>query len=157
MVILKLVSSPSVEVVMGFCQIAWHPQTVVLLCVEWVWIALQRVLSKGLCKWACFAKLMLHNMLGLVTQSCPTLCSPMDCSPSAPLSMRFSRQEYWSGLPRPPTEDLPNPGTEPRSPAFIIWATMKEILPVQIIHNNNSHCSLKWRNCDKEKLYLLII
>ena len=30
-------------------------------------------------------------------QSCPTLCNPMDCSPQAPLSMRFSRQEYWNG------------------------------------------------------------
>ena len=29
-----------------------------------------------------------------------------------PLSMGFSRQEYWSGLPRPPPEDLPNPGME---------------------------------------------
>ena len=29
----------------------------------------------------------------------------------------FSRQEYWSGLPCPPPEDLLNPGTEPRSPA----------------------------------------
>ena len=36
----------------------------------------------------------------------------------APLSMGFSRQEYWSGLPRPPPGDLPNPGTEPRSPAM---------------------------------------
>ena len=34
-------------------------------------------------------------------QSCPTLCDPMDCSPQAPLSMGFSRQEYWSGLPFP--------------------------------------------------------
>ena len=34
-------------------------------------------------------------------QSCLTLCDPMDCSPpgSSPLSMGFSRQEYWSGLP----------------------------------------------------------
>ena len=32
-----------------------------------------------------------------------------------PLSMGFSRQEYWSGLPRPPPGDLPNPGTEPTS------------------------------------------
>ena len=31
----------------------------------------------------------------------------------APLSMEFSRQEYWSGLPCPPTGDLPNPGIEP--------------------------------------------
>jgi len=32
--------------------------------------------------------------------------------------MGFSRQEYWSGLPCPPSGDLPNPGTEPRSPAL---------------------------------------
>ena len=32
-----------------------------------------------------------------------------------PLSMGFSRQEYWSGLPRPPPGDLPNPGIEPMS------------------------------------------
>ena len=36
----------------------------------------------------------------------------------APLSLGFSRQEYWSGLPCPPPEDLPKPGTEPRSPAL---------------------------------------
>ena len=57
----------------------------------------------------------------------------------APLSMGFSRQEYWSGLPCPPPEDLPNPGIEPvslTSPAlagkfFTIsatWDTMKYIL-----------------------------
>jgi len=33
----------------------------------------------------------------------------------APLSMGFSRQEYWSGLPFPPPGDLPDPGMEPRS------------------------------------------
>ena len=33
----------------------------------------------------------------LVTQSCPTLCDPMDCTQQAPLSMEFFRQEYWSG------------------------------------------------------------
>ena len=33
-------------------------------------------------------------------------------------SMGFSRQEYWGGLPFPSPEDLPNPGTEPGSPAL---------------------------------------
>ena len=33
----------------------------------------------------------------------------------APLSMGFSRQEYWSGLPCPPPGDLPDPGIEPAS------------------------------------------
>ena len=35
-----------------------------------------------------------------------------------PLSMGFSRQEYWSGLPFPLPGDLPNPGIEPGSPAL---------------------------------------
>ena len=34
-------------------------------------------------------------------QSCPTLCDPMDSRVTVPLSMGFSRQEYWSGLPCP--------------------------------------------------------
>ena len=38
------------------------------------------------------------------------------CQP--PLSMGFSRQEYWSGLPFPPPGDLPDPGIEPESPAL---------------------------------------
>ena len=36
----------------------------------------------------------------------------------APLSMGYSRQEYWSGLPFPSPGDLPDPGIEPRSPAL---------------------------------------
>ena len=36
----------------------------------------------------------------------------------APLSMGFSRQEYWSGLPFPSPGDLPDPGIEPMSPAL---------------------------------------
>ena len=36
----------------------------------------------------------------------------------APLSMGFSRQEYWSGLPFPPPGNLPNPGIESVSPAL---------------------------------------
>ena len=54
-------------------------------------------------------------MLGLVTQSCLTLCDPMDCSLQAPLSMGFSRQEYWSGLLCPSLGDLSNSGIKPRS------------------------------------------
>ena len=43
----------------------------------------------------------------------------MDCSPyQAPVSIGFSRQDYWSGLPFPSPGDLPNPGTKPRSPAL---------------------------------------
>ena len=44
----------------------------------------------------------------------------------APLSMGFSRQEYWSGLPFPSPEDLPNPGIEPGSPALEADALISE-------------------------------
>ena len=50
-----------------------------------------------------------------VAQSCPILCDPVDCSPAAPLSVEFSRQEYWRGLPFPTPGDLPDPGIEPAS------------------------------------------
>ena len=42
--------------------------------------------------------------------------TPWTVACQASLSMGFSRQEYWSGLPFPPPEDLPNPGIEPASP-----------------------------------------
>ena len=48
-------------------------------------------------------------------QLCLTLCDPMASSHQASLSMEFSKQEYWSGLPCPPPGDLPNPGSEPTS------------------------------------------
>ena len=51
-------------------------------------------------------------------QSCSTLCDPMNCSCQAPLSMEFSRQEYWNGLPCPPPGDLPSQGIKPMSPAL---------------------------------------
>ena len=38
----------------------------------------------------------------------------------------FSRQEYWSGLPCPPPGDLPNPGTESRSPTFKVDSLLSE-------------------------------
>ena len=40
----------------------------------------------------------------------------------APLSMGFPKQEYWSGFPFPPPEDLPNSGTEPESHCYMTYA-----------------------------------
>ena len=56
-------------------------------------------------------------------QLCLIICDSMDCSPTGSswdsvhgiLFMGFSRPEYWSGLPCPPPEDLPNPGIKPGS------------------------------------------
>ena len=44
--------------------------------------------------------------------------TPWTVAHQAPPSMRFSRKEYWSGLPFPSPGDLPDPGIEPRSPAL---------------------------------------
>ena len=47
----------------------------------------------------------------------------------APLSMGFSRQEYWSGLPCPSPGDLPGPGIEPGSPAAAAAAKLLQSCP----------------------------
>ena len=44
--------------------------------------------------------------------------TPWTVAHQAPLSMGFSRQGYWSGLPCPSPGNLPNPAIEPKSPAF---------------------------------------
>ena len=44
---------------------------------------------------------------------------PWTVAHQVPLSMEFSRQEYWNGLPFPSPGDLPNPGTERGSPALL--------------------------------------
>ena len=44
--------------------------------------------------------------------------TPWTVTCQAPLSMGFSKQEYWSGLSFPSPGDLPNPGIEPRSPTL---------------------------------------
>ena len=60
-----------------------------------------------------------------VAQSCPTLCC------QAPLSMGFSRQEYWSGLPLLSVGYLPNPGMKPGSPALQVDSLpIKDTRPV---------------------------
>ena len=58
------------------------------------------------------------NVRMLVAQSCLTRCDPMDCSPQDPLSMEFSKQEYWSELPFPPPGDLLRPGIKPMFPVL---------------------------------------
>ena len=57
-----------------------------------------------------------------------SFAAPWTVARQAPLSVEFSRQEYWSGLPCAPPGDLPDPGIEPTSPAlagrsFNHWAT----------------------------------
>ena len=63
-------------------------------------------------------------MIGIRSQDVKLLdhvrlfATPRTVACQAPLAMKFSRQEYWSGLPFPSPEDLPNTEIEPGSPAL---------------------------------------
>ena len=54
--------------------------------------------------------LLLQQKLTSLAQLCPTLRDAMDYKAQAPLSRGFSRQEFWNGLPYPPTGELPRLG-----------------------------------------------
>ena len=81
-------------------------------------------------------------------------------APQAPLSLGFSRQGYWSGLPCPPPGGLPDPGTEPAcltfhalaggfftpSPTWELFAIYCHYIKATTIHNN--HSCLKFYFCN---------
>ena len=73
----------------------WHPYILVYMCVHVCWVV--SIVSDSL--WPCWA-----------------------VAPQTPLSVEFSRQEYWSGLPFPPPGDLPDPGIEATSLTSPAWA-----------------------------------
>ena len=54
-------------------------------------------------------------MLRVVASVVSDSATPQTVAHQAPLSVGFSRQDYWSGLPCPPAGDLPDPGIEPLS------------------------------------------
>ena len=69
--------------------------------------------------------------------SCVRLfATPWTVAYQGPLSMGFSRQEYWSGWPFPSPGDLPDPGIEPRSPALQADALTSE--PMRLPPRNYS-------------------
>ena len=62
-----------------------------------------------------FAVIFISGGGGLLTKLCLTLETPWTVAFQAPVSMGFSRQEYWSVWPCPPPGTLPHPGIEPAS------------------------------------------
>ena len=91
--------------------------------------------------------------LCLVVQSCPTLCvTSWTLAHQALLSMGFSRQEYWSGLPCASPRDLPNTGIEPRSPALQVDSLPAELpgkpwKPLHGVTRKGKGTSLASRSC----------
>ena len=78
----------------------------------------------------------------LVAQLCPTLRGPIGSSSQASLSMGFSRQEYWSGLPFL----IPGESSPPREPTHISWVSC--LIP------STCECEYiwKWVNCNQIKV-----
>ena len=69
-------------------------------------------------------KCYLHSHVQLFATPWTVICQ-------APLSMEFSRQEYWSGLPLPSPGDLPDPGIEPTSPVSPVLQA--DSLPTELL------------------------
>ena len=66
---------------------------------------------QGVTNWVCMYVLSHSSCVRLIA-------TPWTVARQAPLSMGFSSQEYWNGLPFPSPGDLPDPGIEPTSPAL---------------------------------------
>ena len=80
----------------------------------------ERVLERGAI--AFYDNICIYNYIFAVVFVQPLshvslFLTPWTVTHQVPLSMGFPRQEYWSGLPFPSPEDLPNPGVEPTYPA----------------------------------------
>ena len=96
------------------------------------------------------------------------MCHVLSCDQVfvTPLSMKYSRQEYWHGLQFPPPGDLPNPGIKPMSPVsppFVALHNFKknvgrEKLPrapvVSVLLNVMLHEKLLWEDKMKRPIYM---
>ena len=100
-----------------------------------------------------------------VAQSCLTLYNLMDCSLQPSLSVEFSRQEYWSGLPFPSPRDLPDPGPNwsplylphwqvcslqlapPEKPSHLLFNIIIATVILLFSPLFSSSCLLVWLHC----------
>ena len=96
----------------------------------------------------------------LVAKLCPTLLQPRGLlSGQTTLSMGFPRQEYWSGLPFPSSEDPSHPGIKPASPAvtrrfFIAEPPGK---PFKTLGGNKIYCKAQEREHSQVFKYLMCL
>ena len=93
-----------------------------------------RIQSRTMLHWfvlyTCVCQLLSHAQF---------FVTPRTVAGQAPLSMEFSRQEYWSGLPFPSPGDLPDPGIEPASPAVQAASLPSE--PSTSVNLRECHCA----------------
>ena len=120
----------------------WEPYIrmvlVALFVVSKNWEYPQMSKNRGpVCKGTCYTVLSRFNCVHLWVTLWTVVCQ-------APLSVWFSIQEYWSRLPCPPPEDLPNPGMELMSPALAgeFFTTEPTGKPTKILELQ--HQSFQW-------------
>ena len=119
----------------------WHPTPVFLPGESQEWGSLRAAVygvaqSRTQLKWLSSWQYLLYVSRSVVSDS----ATPWIGARQAPLSLGFSRQEYWSGLPFPAPGDLPEPGIEPWSPtlqaASTVWATREATLTIRSALNS---------------------
>ena len=88
-----------------------------------------------------------HTLKVSVTQSCPALCDPMDCSPPgfSVHGILQARIVEWISFPSP--EELPNPGIEPWSPALQADSLLFEL-------QESSYTAIKINLLKKKYIYM---
>ena len=97
-------------------------------CISVLGLDISRVITSCPMKPQCSAvKSLSHVQL---------FATPWTVAYQASLSMGFSRQEYWSGLPFPSPGDLPDPGIEPGSPASEADASASNEAPPLVIRTS---------------------
>ena len=101
--------------------------------------------------------------------SCPTLCSPMDCSPPGSSVHGISQARVLGGLLFPPPGDLPNPGIEPASPALQADSSsseppgepfiseVKKLGGTPLLQSPRSHCQLGGHGRHRRSLFPLAV
>ena len=93
-----------------------------------------------------------HTVLSLVAQSCLTLCDSHRLYPTRLFCpWRFSRQEYWNGLPCPPPGDLLNPGIELRYPKL-----QADSLPSELPRKPLNSPEVKWKSLSRVWLFVTL-
>ena len=107
-------------------SLAIFPWALISLIFLFVCLFYFRWLNVHVCLLSCFIRVWLF-------------VTPWAVAGQALLSMGFSRQEYWDGLPVPPPGDLPDSGTEPASPASP--ALQVDSLPLWTLGNNTAEIS----------------
>ena len=98
---------------------------------------------------------MLSMCVLMCARLCLILCNPWTVAQQAPLSMEFSRQEFWSELPFPSPGDLPDPGTKPESPTLQADSLLSELLQREMAPAGNTNLHEEMKNSRNVKYLFL--